>query len=80
LLRERSKKLNGCSRGVRKGQLAIDLSRTPAAALLARLKAIGPQIAAVLDLEGFYRHFDNRREVAAYAGLVPTRHGASGRL
>jgi transposase len=42
------------------------------AALLARLKGIGPQIAAVLYLEGLYRHFANRREVAAYAGLVPT--------
>ena len=41
-------------------------------ALLARLKAIGPQIAAILYLEGFYRSFGNRREVAAYAGLVPT--------
>jgi len=41
-------------------------------ALLARLKAIGPQIAAVLYLEGLYRSFANRREVAAYAGLVPT--------
>jgi transposase len=43
-----------------------------AAALLARLKGIGPQIASVLWLEGFYREFRNRREVAAYAGLVPT--------
>ena len=41
-------------------------------ALLARLKAIGPQIAAVLYLEGLYRSFANRREVAAYAGLVST--------
>lgn len=41
-------------------------------ALLARLKGIGPQIAAVLYLEGLYRHFANRRDVAAYAGLVPT--------
>src|SRR5260370_1195720 len=41
-------------------------------ALLVRLKAIGPQIAAVLYLEGLYRSFANRREVAAYAGLVPT--------
>ena len=41
-------------------------------AQLARLKAIGPQIAAVLYLEGLYRNFGNRREVAAYAGLVPT--------
>jgi len=43
-----------------------------AVALLKRLKAIGPQIAAVLYFEGLYRHFGNRREVAAYAGLVPT--------
>jgi transposase len=42
------------------------------AALLARFKGIGPQIAAVLYLEGLYRHFANRRDVAAYAGLVPT--------
>jgi len=45
---------------------------TSPAALLARLKGIGPQIASVLWLEGFYRQFRNRREVAAYAGLVPT--------
>jgi transposase len=41
-------------------------------ALLARLKAIGPQIAAVLYHEGLCRSFANRREVAAYAGLAPT--------
>ena len=41
-------------------------------ALLARLKGIGPQIAAVLWFEGLYRSFNNRREVASYAGLVPT--------
>jgi transposase len=41
-------------------------------ALLANLKAIGPQIAAVIHLEGLYRQFGNRREVAAYAGLAPT--------
>jgi transposase len=41
-------------------------------ALLARLKAIGPQIGAVLYHEGLYRSFANRRDVAAYAGLVPT--------
>jgi transposase len=41
-------------------------------ALLTHLKGIGSQIAAVLYLEGLYRHFGNRREVAAYAGLAPT--------
>lgn len=56
-----------------------DIGAEPAAgagpspvALLARLKAVGPQIAAVLYHEGLYREFANRREVAAYAGLAPT--------
>jgi transposase len=39
---------------------------------LLRLRAIGPEIATVLSLEAFYRSFHNRREVAAYAGLVPS--------
>ena len=43
-----------------------------AADLLMRLKGIGPEFAAVLSLEGFYRHFDNRRQLAAYAGLAPS--------
>jgi transposase len=43
-----------------------------AVAMLKRLKGIGEQIASVLYFEGLYRHFGNRREVAAYAGLVPT--------
>jgi transposase len=41
-------------------------------ATLMRLKAVGPQIAATLYVEGLFRTFNNRREVAAYAGLVPT--------
>jgi transposase len=41
-------------------------------ALLTQLKAIGPQIGAVLYHEGLYRNFTNRRDVAAYAGLVST--------
>ena len=40
--------------------------------LLLRLRAVGPQTAAVLVLEAFYRHFDNRRQVAAFAGLAPS--------
>jgi transposase len=44
---------------------------TPAAAL-ARLQGIGPDTAAMLWLECFFRSFDNRRQVAAYAGLAPT--------
>ncbi len=45
--------------------------RSPVA-MLAQLKGIGPEFAAVLWSEGLFRHFDNRRQVAAYAGLAPT--------
>jgi transposase len=45
-------------------------SRAPA--LLLNLKGIGPEFAAVLWSEGLSRRFDNRRQVAAYAGLAPT--------
>jgi transposase len=40
--------------------------------ILLRLKSIGPGIAGALWSEGLFRHFDNRRQVAAYAGLAPT--------
>jgi transposase len=42
------------------------------ASLLLEVKGIGPEFAAILTSEGFFRHFDNRRQVAAYAGLAPT--------
>src|SRR5215468_5050912 len=42
------------------------------AAMLVRLKGIGPETAAVLCSEGLFRRFDNRRQLAAYAGLAPT--------
>jgi transposase len=44
---------------------------TPAS-MLAMLRGIGPEFAAVLWSEGLFRSFDNRRQVAAYAGLAPT--------
>jgi transposase len=47
------------------------VSGSPVASL-ARLKGIGPEFASVLYLEGLFRSFGNRRQVAAYAGLVPT--------
>lgn len=50
---------------------AEDTVPTPAKLLLA-LKGIGPDFASVLWQEGLFRHFDNRRQVAAYAGLAPT--------
>jgi transposase len=42
------------------------------AAILLDIKGIGPEVAAILWSEGFFRHFANRRQVAAYAGLAPT--------
>jgi transposase len=50
---------------------ASDEATSPAA-MLVRLKGIGPETAAVLWSEGLFRPFDNRRQVAAYAGLAPT--------
>jgi transposase len=44
---------------------------TPAQ-MLAQLRGIGPEFAAVLWSEGLFRSFRNRRQVAAYAGLAPT--------
>lgn len=42
------------------------------AGALMRLKGIGQLGAITLDREVFYRHFDNRREVASYIGLTPS--------
>ncbi len=39
---------------------------------LITLRAIGPQFATVLVGEVFHKHFANRRQVASYAGLVPS--------
>lgn len=40
--------------------------------MLLALKGMGPNFAAVLWSEAFYRQFSNRRQLAAYAGLAPT--------
>jgi transposase len=48
-----------------------DTAPAPAAMLMS-LKGIGPEFAGILWLEGLFRSFDNRRQVAAYAGLAPT--------
>jgi transposase len=40
--------------------------------MLLGVHGIGPEIASVLWSEGLSRQFDNRRQVAAYAGLAPT--------
>jgi transposase len=42
------------------------------ATMLMGLKGIGPDFATVLWQEGLFRSFNNRRQIAAYAGLAPT--------
>ena len=51
---------------------ALEADKTSPAASLPRLKGIGEEFAAVLWLEGLFKSFDNRRQVAAYAGLAPS--------
>jgi transposase len=51
--------------------LCTEQDRAPAKLLLG-IKGVGPEFAAILCHEGLFRHFDNRRQVAAYAGLAPT--------
>ena len=40
--------------------------------MLLGVHGVGPEFASVLWSEGLSRQFDNRRQVAAYAGLAPT--------
>ncbi len=42
------------------------------AALLLKLKGLGPEFASLLWLESLFRSFTNRRQVAAYGGLAPS--------
>ncbi|MBC7285648.1 IS110 family transposase [Hoeflea sp.] len=51
---------------------AQDRDTPEAAKTLLNIRGIGPEVAALLCSEGLFRHFDNRRQVAAYAGLAPT--------
>jgi transposase len=46
--------------------------------MLLGLKGLGPEFVNVLASEGLFRQFDNRRQLAAYAGLAPSpwRSGA----
>lgn len=53
--------------------LAVEQTAKPApAAMLLDIRGIGPEFAAILWSEGLLRHFENRRQIAAYAGLAPT--------
>ena len=51
---------------------AQEVAAPAPAAMLLDIKGIGPEFAAILWSEGLFRHFDNRRQVASYAGLAPT--------
>jgi len=51
--------------------LATDEAAAPAAMLM-KLKGVGPEFGAILWSECLFRRFDNRRQLAAYAGLAPT--------
>jgi transposase len=44
----------------------------PVGRMLLDFRGIGAEFAAVVWLEAFFRHFDNRRQLASYAGLAPT--------
>lgn len=56
----------------RDAMLSAGQYASPAPAMLLALKGIGPEFAAVLWSEGLSRHFDNRRQLTAYAGLAAT--------
>ena len=51
----------------------VAAAATPASVtMLLDIKGIGPEFAAVLWMEAFFRSFANRKQIAAYAGLAPT--------
>ena len=52
--------------------MTSDPAPETAAAVLVRLKGIGPELGSLIWLEAFYRGFSNRRQIAAYAGLAPS--------
>lgn len=53
-------------------ELLVGEHADPVAARLLRLKSIGPVTSAAMAFEAFYRHFDNRRQIAAFVGLAGT--------
>lgn len=56
----------------RDAMLAEEAQSIQEVAILTKVVGIGSEFAAVLWGEGLFRQFDNRRQVAAYAGLAPT--------
>jgi transposase len=51
---------------------SADAKKPSPVAMLLEIKGLGTEFVNILWTEGLFRHFDNRRQVAAYAGLVPT--------
>lgn len=49
-----------------------DKTKPSPVTMLLGIKGLGAEFANILWAEGSFRHFDNRRQVAAYAGLAPT--------
>jgi transposase len=45
---------------------------------LCRIRGVGPNFAAVLTREVFYRAFDNRRQLASYVGIAPMPYQSGG--
>jgi transposase len=71
----------GSLEAIRDAQLTAPDPAEPAAGKiqsLARLKAIGAELATVLTREVFYRDFRNRREVGRYVGLDPSPFNSGG--
>ena len=57
----------------RNALVAAEVANEPSpAGMLRTIKGIGPEFAMILTSEGLFRHFDNRRQLAAYAGLAPS--------
>ena len=52
--------------------IAVDAGMLAPVNMLTKLRAVGPTLANTLWAEAFYRAFENRRQLAAYAGLAPT--------
>jgi transposase len=53
-------------------ELLVGAHADPIAARLLQLKSLGPVTSAALAFEAFNRHFDNRRQIAAFVGLAAT--------
>lgn len=57
----------------RDAMLAAERGReTSVVSMLTNVVGVGAEFAAILWSEALFRRFDNRRQVAAYAGLAPT--------